>query len=48
MRSLKDIQNLIQAIGIPGRDAYDLPSSDKTFPDGDARMGISGSSARTC
>lgn len=43
MRSLKDIQNLIQAIGIPGRDAYDLPSSDKTFPDGGHyRMEISG------
>ena len=43
MRSLKDIQNLFQAIGIPGRDAYDLPSSDKTFPDGGHyRMEISG------
>lgn len=43
MRNLKDIQNVIQAIGIPGRDAYDLPSSDKTFPDGGHyRMEISG------
>lgn len=34
---------MIQAIGIPGRDAYDLPSSDKTFPDGGHyRMEISG------
>jgi hypothetical protein len=43
MRSLNDVQAMIQAVGIPGRDAYDLPSSDKTFPDGGHyRMEISG------
>ncbi len=43
MRSLKDVQAMIQAVGIPGRDAYDLPTSAKTFPDGGHyRMEISG------
>lgn len=43
MRSLKDVQAMIEAVGIPGRDAYDLPSSDKRFPDGGHyRMEISG------
>ena len=43
MRSLKDVQAMIQAVGIPGRDAYDLPSSDQIFPDGGHyRMEISG------
>lgn len=34
---------MIEAAGIPGRDAYDLPDSTKTFPDGGHyRMEISG------
>jgi hypothetical protein len=34
---------MIEAVGIPGRDAYDLPDSTKTFPDGGHyRMEISG------
>jgi hypothetical protein len=43
MRDLHDVQTMLQAVGIPGRDAYDLPSSTKTFPDGGHyRMEISG------
>ncbi|HVO69790.1 MAG TPA: hypothetical protein VMT24_07080 [Aggregatilineaceae bacterium] len=43
MRSLKEVQAMMQAVGIPGRDAYDLPTSTKTFPDGGHyRMEISG------
>ncbi len=43
MRSLKDVQAIIDAVGIPGSDAYDLPTSEKTFPDGGHyRMEISG------
>lgn len=43
MRSLQEVQAMMQAVGIPGRDAYDLPTSTKTFPDGGHyRMEISG------
>jgi hypothetical protein len=43
MRNLNDVQAMMQAVGIPGRDAYDLPTSTKTFPDGGHyRMEISG------
>jgi hypothetical protein len=43
MRNLHDVQKMLEAVGIPGRDAYDLPSSDKRFPDGaHYRMEISG------
>lgn len=43
MRNLKDVQAMLEKIGIPGRDAYDLPTSGKTFPDGGHyRMEISG------
>ncbi len=43
MRNLHDVQAMMQAVGIPGRDAYDLPTSGATFPDGGHyRMEISG------
>jgi hypothetical protein len=43
MRNLHDVQAMLQAVGIPGRDAYELPSSGQTFPDGGHyRMEISG------
>jgi hypothetical protein len=43
MRNLKDIQAMMEAVGVPGTDAYDLPTSGKTFPDGGHyRMEISG------
>ncbi len=43
MRSLKDVQAMMEAAGIPGCDAYDLPDSTQTFPDGGHyRMEISG------
>ncbi len=43
MRNQHDVQKMLEAVGIPGRDAYDLPSSEKTFPDGaHYRMEISG------
>jgi hypothetical protein len=31
---LTTIRGLMEALGIPGRDAYDLPTSPKSFPDG--------------
>jgi hypothetical protein len=31
---LASIRNFMEAQGIPGRDGYDLPTSDRTFPDG--------------
>ncbi len=31
---LKKIRNFMEKEGIPGRDAYELPTSPKTFPDG--------------
>ncbi|HHW07212.1 MAG TPA: hypothetical protein GXX34_06750 [Clostridia bacterium] len=40
---LDDVSKFLSQIGIPGRDAYDLPSSTKRFPDGaHYRMEISG------
>ena len=43
MRSLHDVRAMMEAVGIPGRDAYDLPTSGRTFPDGGHyRMEISG------
>jgi hypothetical protein len=39
----RKVQKLIERYGIPGRDAYDLPSSPLRFPDGaHYRMEISG------
>ena len=31
---LNKIRNFMEKEGIPGRDAYELPTSQKTFPDG--------------
>ena len=43
MRDLKDVQKMLEKVGIPGKDAYDLPDSPKRFPDGaHYRMEISG------
>ena len=43
MRDLHEVQRLLEKVGIPGRDAYALPDSAKTFPDGaHYRMEISG------
>jgi hypothetical protein len=40
---MKDVARMMEKVGIPGQDAYDLPSSTKTFPDGaHYRMEISG------
>lgn len=40
---LDDVSKYMEEAGIPGRDAYDLPSSDKRFPDGGSyRIEISG------
>ncbi len=40
---LDDVSTYMEEAGIPGRDAYDLPSSDKRFPDdGHYRIEISG------
>jgi len=40
---MKDVGRMMEKVGIPGQDAYDLPSSTKTFPDGaHYRMEISG------
>jgi len=40
---LDDVSTYMEEVGIPGRDAYDLPSSDKRFPDdGHYRIEISG------
>ena len=33
-KSLKEIQDFMEKMGIPGRDLHHLPSSEKTFPDG--------------
>jgi hypothetical protein len=33
-KSLKEIQAFMEKMGIPGRDPHNLPSSEKTFPDG--------------
>ena len=32
--TLTSIREFMEGLGIPGRDAYDLPTSDKSFPDG--------------
>ena len=43
MRSLHDVRRMLERAGIPGGDAYDLPDSPLTFPDGaHYRMEISG------
>jgi hypothetical protein len=43
MRSLSDVRDMLERAGIPGKDAYDLPDSEQTFPDGaHYRMEISG------
>jgi len=40
---LKLIRDFMEKQGIPGRDAYELPTSDQTFPDGaDYRIEIAG------
>src|SRR5574341_870187 len=31
---LSSIRDFMEAQGVPGRDSYDLPTSDKSFPDG--------------
>jgi hypothetical protein len=31
---LRKIRDFMEKEGIPGRDAYELPTSSKTFPDG--------------
>lgn len=42
-RVMEKIQNFMERWGIPGRDLYDLPTSEKTFPDGaNYRMEIAG------
>jgi len=43
MKNLDHVSRLMEKCGIPGRDAYDLPTSTKRFPDGAwYRMEISG------
>jgi len=43
MTKIEEIRGFMEKMGIPGRDLYDLPSSEKTFPDGaNYRMEISG------
>jgi len=43
MPTMEEVGRMMEAVGIPGQDAYDLPSSTKTFPDGaNYRMEISG------
>ena len=40
---LKKIRDFMEKEGIPGRDAHDLPTSSKTFPDGTSyRIEIAG------
>lgn len=40
---MRDVNRILEQAGIPGRDRYDLPSSEVTFPDGaHYRMEISG------
>ena len=34
MKALNEIREFMEAMGIPGRDLGELPSSTKTFPDG--------------
>ena len=43
MQNLDKVSRLMEKCGIPGRDAYDLPTSSKRFPDGAwYRMEVSG------
>ncbi len=40
---MEEIRAMMEKVGVPGRDCYDLPTSEKTFPDGgNYRMEISG------
>jgi uncharacterized protein (UPF0248 family) len=40
---MQQVAKMMERVGIPGQDAYDLPTSDKRFPDGaQYRMEISG------
>jgi hypothetical protein len=40
---MEEVSRMMEAVGIPGRDAHNLPSSTKTFPDGaHYRMEVSG------
>lgn len=40
---MDEIRSAMEKFGVPGRDLYDLPTSDKSFPDGaNYRMEISG------
>ena len=40
---MKEIRKAMEKFGVPGRDCYDLPTSNKTFPDGaNYRIEISG------
>ena len=32
--TMKKIRDFMESMGIPGRDGYDLPTSEKAFPDG--------------
>ncbi len=42
-KTLEEIRQLMEEMGIPGRDLWELPSSTKTFPDGaQCRIEISG------
>ena len=34
MSTLREIRDFMESMGIPGRDLWELPDSDKTFPDG--------------
>ncbi len=43
MKNLNEVRQMLEKVGLPGRDAYDLPDSPKRFPDGaHYRMEISG------
>lgn len=43
LRSYEKVRKALVRIGLPGQDAYDLPTSDKRFPDGASyRIEISG------
>jgi hypothetical protein len=40
---MQQVAKMMERVGIPGQDAYDLPTSEKRFPDGaQYRMEISG------
>ncbi|MGD8997156.1 MAG: hypothetical protein PVH80_03540, partial [Anaerolineae bacterium] len=43
MATMQEVSRMMEAAGIPGQDAHDLPSSTKMFPDGaHYRMEVSG------